>query len=124
MKKKLIIIYFVLIVIVLFGGIYYFLISLSIINRQEFDSNLWKKETDRRIYMLSDLEEKYLRKGMSKKEVILLLGSPDGLFPDGDNFTWKNKTGYDLGEVHLDKCDYVLIFNQKQEVISWRKDCN
>jgi hypothetical protein len=51
----------------------------------KFDKNVWvhfntKKYENARHYMLSDLKENYLKKGIDSNKVIKLLGRPDSRF--------------------------------------------
>ncbi|WP_125932201.1 hypothetical protein [Thiosocius teredinicola] len=70
-----------------------------------FDSAVWKSERNsnelqpRRQHMISDLQDNYLRVGMSEDEVLALLGEPDsrtdrrfrysvGAFPFSADYSW------------------------------------
>jgi len=44
-----------------------------------FNSERWIEHPEKRIKMHSDLERNYQLEGMSKAEIIKLLGSPDGI---------------------------------------------
>ena len=130
MKLKKIIIIIISGICVLAG--IYFLIAFVMVQSlisgydKDFKSNLWKDdyEGERRTAMVDDLEKKYLKKGMTKEEVIQLLGEPDGRHPDGKNYTWNKRFDYDLGNNGWDPCEFSIRFDENQQVVSWDKLCS
>ncbi len=120
-KKSILLSISVLAIILI--GTHYLIRGLSVENDIDFNSNLWKDDIEKRVFMLADLE-KYLMGGMSRNEIIVLLGEPDGNNPDGDNFTWNQKLGYDLGDVNLDKCNFIIYLDKNKKTLSWKKMCN
>lgn len=130
MKFKKILTVVVITLCVGFGLFYLFayIVMAVYINgsREDFQSYLWKDdfEGERRTAMLYDLEKEHLKKGMTKDDIIKLLGEPDGRFPDGDNYTWKREFGYDLGNNGFDPCEFIIRFDENQRVVSWETLCS
>lgn len=83
-------------------------------NKVKFDPNSWKaqsgKSKNMRWYMIDDLFSKYEINKLSKKQIIKLLGEPDGL-------NSKDSIYYLLG-VHttIDEHVLVIFFNESQKV--------
>ena len=67
--------------------------------------------------MTADLEWRYLTKGIDKKAVVELLGTPD-------DDTKENRYSYDLGMVWIDYCFLDVHFNDAGELESTRSYCN
>ncbi|MFY7938394.1 MAG: hypothetical protein ACOVOQ_13520, partial [Flavobacterium sp.] len=59
--------------------------------KNRFSPKKWAVDFDKRIDLIADLEKNYLKYGMSKKQIIELLGEPDGRYPNGANLEWKNE---------------------------------
>ena len=111
-------------------GLFYlvaFILTIALIHgdNKDFNPNLWKDdfEGETRTSMLGDLENEHLKKGMTKHEVIKLLGEPDGRHPDGEDYTWKKELGYDLGK-SFDPCEFIIYLDENQKVVSWQKFCS
>ncbi|RFS17024.1 hypothetical protein [Emticicia sp. C21] len=129
MKIKKLLITIVIFVCIGFGIFYLVAMFMTTAlidgDNKEFNQNLWKDdfEGETRAVMLSDLENKHLKKGMTKDEVIKLLGEPDGRHPDGENYTWKKELGYDLGN-SFDPCEFIIYLDENLKVVSWKKYCS
>lgn len=129
MKIKKILITVIIFLSIGFGIFYFLLGSMAGAfvdgDNKEFNPNLWKDdfEGETRTFMLGDLENEHLKKGMTKDEVIKLLGEPDGRHPDGENYTWEKELGYDLGN-SFDPCEFIIYLDENQKVVSWKKYCS
>ncbi|RYU92727.1 hypothetical protein [Emticicia agri] len=123
MKYRKILIIVIILVVCIFLGLNALLKSLSVENDDEFNSIRWKNDLEIRSFMLASLEDNYLKKGLSKNEILTLLGTPDGQFSDVENDTLNNELGYNLGIVYLDPCDFIISFDKNQKVVSWEKSC-
>lgn len=99
----------------------YMIVKDDINNKEDFQSNVWKNDPEKRPYMLRDLGEEYLKKGMSKDEVIKLLGEPDGHFYDAAGYKYgDNAIGYSLD--YRDPWDFTVYFDANQRVVSWQEN--
>jgi hypothetical protein len=88
-KLRIIIVFFLILILLFqFALPYLFIVKVNWENQQKidshqstFESELWKKDTESRIYMVEDFLRKYNNKKLSRDDILDLLGKPS----DGSN---------------------------------------
>jgi hypothetical protein len=96
-------------------------------NEKKFNKRLWEESNggQERLEMTDDLQIYYLRKGITKDEVIKLLGKPDGSgHYEAVYIDTSRVISYDMGYVFLDPCTFDLEFSSDERLISYEKNCN
>lgn len=104
------------------AGLIPVILLLSVLGKNEldstFDASRWQKQHDVRVYMVDDLLEHHQLQGMSRKEVLQLLGQPE----DTAYFKQQNNIVYWLGPerglVRIDSEWLVIWFNRDDHVTS------
>jgi hypothetical protein len=97
----------------------------GIVNQRLFDADLWKSSIDDRAEMIDDLERNHIRKGMSEKEILALLGEPEERHtPDRysdrrPNEKWLLRYELDLEDVPdaFDVAEFVVVISTDDEVL-------
>jgi hypothetical protein len=96
----------------------------SDISEMKFNRRQWLNDLER-MEMSADLQKQYLKKGMSKREVIKLLGPPEKNGHFGGPYSKGSKViGYDLGYQFLDPCTLDLEFSDKDILENYYENCN
>lgn len=114
---------------VLFASIFYWF-NNNIYNDSWFNEVIWKAKTERRssgdppsvcdskrIYMAEDLQRRMLKKGMTRQEVMALLGRPSALWSVRD----KSAMSYYLGcdrDIFTSIIIFEVKFDKHQRMIS------
>ncbi|UPU34302.1 outer membrane protein assembly factor BamE [Geomonas paludis] len=107
---------------VVVGAVFWFLFGDSIqerLNRREFDSTEWKNPKNVtyniRIRMVNDLLRRHHLTGMSREQVIAIIGEPDKTqyFKDWDMVYW---LGPERGFLSVDSEWLVMRFNSQKKV--------
>ncbi len=96
-------------------------------NEKKFSQKEWAKPEygEDRQKMTDDLQIHYLRKGLTKKQVLKLLGKPDRNGHYSYSYSSKeNEYSYDMGINFLDPCTFDLEFSDKGILVSYSVNSN
>ncbi|TCJ02376.1 hypothetical protein [Cytobacillus praedii] len=88
--------------------------------KANFTAERWLAKSDERVYMIDDLLSRTKLIGLSKEEVIMLLGKPDAIERFKDDNTIVYYLGNERGFISIDSEWLVIWFDNAETVLNYK----